>query len=113
MIRIIQLNFFICLLAFDALGQTTTLQSANEAFSKQDWKTAISLYQKHLKTTTKDSAAFFNLGIALYKSQQYEASVTALKKAVQHKFNPLRVSYHQAKVQVFMKKPKEATLWAN
>ncbi|MEM9528099.1 MAG: tetratricopeptide repeat protein [Bacteroidota bacterium] len=82
------------------IGQDNPLEIANEHLAAQRWAEAIPSYRTYLAANPKDSSAHFNLGLALYKSDQLDEGWASLERAESLRYSPFRVAYHQAKVKV-------------
>jgi tetratricopeptide (TPR) repeat protein len=54
---------------------------ADKAYTAQDWKKAAALYGELTKTEPQSGFAWFRLGNALRRNQQYPEALTALEKA--------------------------------
>jgi tetratricopeptide (TPR) repeat protein len=61
---------------------------ADKAYTTQDWKSAAELYGQLTKTEPQSGFAWFRLGNALRRSQQYPEALAALEKAKALGFQP-------------------------
>ena len=75
-------SIVLLLFAGSTLFAQTTLEQANEAYTKNDFKTAINLYEQVLKDDGQSSDLYYNLGNAYYKDKQYAAAILNYERAL-------------------------------
>lgn len=83
--RIILLTFFAFIVSASSVNDA---RKANEAFKNGDFATAAELYRKAIDESPDDARLHFNLGNALAKLGESEASVRAFETAKQLMENP-------------------------
>lgn len=83
--RIILLTFLAFIVSASSLNDA---RKANEAFKNGDFETAAELYRKAIDESPDDARLHFNLGNALAKLGESEASVRAFETAKQLMENP-------------------------
>lgn len=83
--RIILLTFFALIVSASSVNDA---RKANEAFKNGDFATAAELYRKAIDESPDDARLHFNLGNALAKLGESEASVRAFEAAKQLMENP-------------------------
>src|SRR6056297_3345542 len=77
---------FILLLFLSSLVQAQNpelFEEANDAYANDDFKTAITKYEKILENGETSIAVYYNLGNAHYKLNNVEPSIYYLEKALQ------------------------------
>lgn len=76
--------YYILLFFFtgNALFAQTRLEEANEAYTKNDFKKAIGLYEQILKEDGQSSDLYYNLGNAYYKDKQYAPAILNYERAL-------------------------------
>lgn len=80
--------FCLCIAHF-SFSQTTSdqwMQQANEAFSKKDYQTALSLYDQAVKADKKDTEPLFRRGLAKVYTKDLEGAIQDFTKVI--KQNP-------------------------
>lgn len=65
-----------------AFAQEEEIRRANEAYSKNDFQEAISLYESVLKTYGSSVGLYYNLGNAYYKDKQYAPAILNYERAL-------------------------------
>lgn len=78
----------VLLLAVSAFAQQSTLDQANDAFSKQDFQRAATLFQQAASADPKSGAAWEGLGMASLKSGKFDEAEQAFNRAVELKWRP-------------------------
>jgi len=60
-------------------------EKANDLYNTQEYKKAISLYQKAAKTKENEAASLYNAAVCFIKLKEYEKAVPLLKSAINQK----------------------------
>ncbi|MCM0647546.1 tetratricopeptide repeat protein [Clostridium swellfunianum] len=60
-------------------------EKANESYNTQDYKRAISLYQKAVENKDNEAASMYNAAVCFIKLKQYEKALPLLKSALLQK----------------------------
>lgn len=66
----------------DAFAQSAEIKQAEEAYTKEDYRGAIEIYEKVLKTHGESAAIYYNLGNAYYKSNQIAQAILNYERAL-------------------------------
>ncbi|MBL6449416.1 tetratricopeptide repeat protein [Fulvivirga sp. 29W222] len=87
------------------LSSTTLLpqslkETADDHFNHAKYELALKDYQKYLKHNSKDSSAWYNLGMSAMNLKDYSHAIEYLKKAQENHFPPSFTSYNIAKAYV-------------
>lgn len=85
------------LLVSPTLFSQTLKESADASFKDAKYEPAIKDYLKYLKTNSKDSSAWYNLGISAMHLKQYDKAIEYLKKAQDNNYPPSFTNYNIAK----------------
>lgn len=81
-IKMFWLALLIQCLAWPALAQEASIKEAEVAYTKEDYKTAIELYEGLLKNNGESAAIYYNLGNAYYKSGQVAPAILNYERAL-------------------------------
>lgn len=80
------IRFCLFLLAFACAGpsvaQDAALQEAEVAYTKEDYKTSIQIYEGLLKEQGESAAVYYNLGNAYYKDGQIAPAILNYERAL-------------------------------
>ncbi len=60
-------------------------EKANDLYNTQEYKKAISLYQKAAKIKENEAASLYNAAVCFIKLKEYEKAVPLLKSAINQK----------------------------
>ncbi len=75
-------NTILAVLIFvSAFAQTDLLQTANDHYTKDEFKEAIDVYNQLLMSSMESPELYFNLGNAYYKTGQYTLSILNYERA--------------------------------
>lgn len=77
--------FFLLLtlcLAWSAYAQETAIKEAETAYTKEDYKKAIQLYESILKSNGESSEIYYNLGNAYYKAEKIAPAILNYERAL-------------------------------
>ena len=55
---------------------------ANSFYGNKDYETAISFYEKAIKTKDNEPYAYYNLGVCYIKLQEYDKAIEMIKKTL-------------------------------
>ncbi len=69
-------------LAGSAVAQEASLKEAEAAYTKEDYKAAIELYEATLKNKGESAAVYYNLGNAYYKDGQIAPAILNYERAL-------------------------------
>lgn len=64
------------------LSAQNLLEEANQAYTKNDFKKAVELYNTVLKESGESSALYYNLGNAFFKDKQFAAAILNYERAL-------------------------------
>lgn len=60
-------------------------EKANDLYNTQDYKKAISMYQKAIESKDNEAASLYNAAVCFIKLKQYEHALPLLKSAILRK----------------------------
>lgn len=71
-----------CMFCFTQLWSQDLWQQANEAYSKENYSKAITLYEQLQKEKGNSTDLYYNLGNAYYKNKQYPKAILNYERAL-------------------------------
>lgn len=74
--------FILLISSLSSFGQEEIIRQADDAYSKSEFKEAISLYESVVKEFGSSSDLYYNLGNAFYKDKQYAAAILNYERAL-------------------------------
>ena len=73
---------------------------AHQLFEAEDWAAAADAYVLHTEAEPEDRVAWFRLAVSARQSGRFTLARTALEKAEQLQFSPVRISLERARLSV-------------
>ncbi len=73
---------------------------ADQLFEAEDWGAAADAYALHIEAQPEDTVAWFRLAVSARQSERYALARTALDRAEQLEFSPVRISLERARLSV-------------
>ncbi len=80
-IRILIFLFLACI-SFSAIAQDAVIKEAEVAYTKEDYNTAIELYEGILENNGESAAIYYNLGNSYYKSGKIAQAILNYERAL-------------------------------
>ena len=80
-IRILIFLFLACI-SFPAIAQDAVIKEADVAYTKEDYITAIELYEGILENNGESAAIYYNLGNSYYKAGKIAQAILNYERAL-------------------------------
>lgn len=95
-----KVNKLLIIIVFYFPFAATAEQDADSLFAGGDWAAAADAYASRTVDDPEDAVAWFQLAVSSRQAERYDAAFTALARAEELEFSPVRVGFERARLNV-------------